>query len=600
MNQIEQLIAQQLDADPGDWALRLELARSISNRGEHLEAADIIGQAPELPHEAPQIVEAAKILTIARPRTAEIMLKGLLDADPDHTEARQLLDQFTTGAPPADSDLAPTPDPATETAQAPPASSPSPPTQPPTQKSRPNTPTQAPVLTPRSLTRPAKLTRRSQPEPAPVPTAPVVPDDAAHLHTQPPPDPVAIRNEALERTGLVTVKPFGAADIKQKQPTPATARRDKTSAVIVAVIVHVVIFVILGLIVLTVPKQQPPQIIAIHDNTVSDPVIDKKEVVKQARKPSAAAAAKMKVVSADAVTDVTMPVTDAVVETFEPIGVSDFGVGMSFGGADFGDGFDRGGGSAFGFTTGAKSDLVGSFYDVKQDRRGDPRENPSVIDEVRKFIDSGLSPDVLEEYFKAPSKLFATHLIVPVILAEEAPKVYGVDDKVDPGQWFIHYSGQISPHRTGSYRFVGKGDDILVVLVNGKVVLDGSIAGQNPTTWQTTEPEWQHPSPQWDGNLAYGDWVPLTAGKNYQIDIIFAEAPGGHLSGFLLTERRGGKYETATDGRPILPPFAVAPIPDKEWKRFKDAPSGGADPKLAYSPFDFARELELMKPAPER
>jgi hypothetical protein len=284
----------------------------------------------------------------------------------------------------------------------------------------------------------------------------------------------------------------------------------------------------------------------------------------------------MKVVAADAVTDVAMPVTDLTVDTFEPIGVGDFGVGMSFG--------DRGGGSAFGFTSGAKSDLIGSFYDVKQTANGRPRENPNVIEEVRKLIDSKLSPDVLGEYFKASKKLYATHLIIPVILAEEAPKVYGVEGKVDPGQWFIHYQGKISPHRTGSCRFVGKGDDILVVLVNGKVVLDGSIAGQNPTDWKTTEPEWHHPSPQWDGELPYGDWTPLTAGKNYQIDIIFAEAPGGHLSGFLLTERRGGKYETASDGRPILPPFAVAPSPTKNGPASRKPPPAEPTPLSPIPP----------------
>ena len=98
----------------------------------------------------------------------------------------------------------------------------------------------------------------------------------------------------------------------------------------------------------------------------------------------------------------------------------------------------------------------------------------------------------------------------------------------------------------GTYRFVGFADNYLAVAINNKTVLVACLSSSPiPSKWQ----------PPADGGTGVargtsgiwgrrdqcigGDWIPMKAGKIYDIDIIFGEVPGGESSCFLGIQRKG-------------------------------------------------------------
>jgi len=217
--------------------------------------------------------------------------------------------------------------------------------------------------------------------------------------------------------------------------------------------------------------------------------------------------------------------------------------------------------SLFGATESAPSTLKGTLYDLKQTRGGKPAKADylALTNEYSQKWDAG----VFRDYYKVDTSLYATHLFIPLLKASEAPKAFKVEDKVQPSQWVIVYEGTFTAPASETYRFVGYADDILMVGVNGQLVLDGS----RPTigfdknlgaasAWKVT-PDTLLRHKIGNGQLAYGDWIPMQAGQTNQIQILLGERPGGFFCGFLFIQEKGKKYETdpKSGNRPILPLF---------------------------------------------
>ncbi|MFP4261015.1 MAG: hypothetical protein ACLFS1_08040 [Opitutales bacterium] len=91
------------------------------------------------------------------------------------------------------------------------------------------------------------------------------------------------------------------------------------------------------------------------------------------------------------------------------------------------------------------------------------------------------------EYFAAETKLFASYLIVPYQKASIAPESFGADGVIEPTLIGAIYKRSFKPRESGTFRFLGRGDDILVVRVNGRVVLDASWHPLTYTDWQQTD-----------------------------------------------------------------------------------------------------------------
>lgn len=216
--------------------------------------------------------------------------------------------------------------------------------------------------------------------------------------------------------------------------------------------------------------------------------------------------------------------------------------------------------------------LVGRFYDLKQSQghRATPdlaKLGPARLaaKEVSEFIASGWGPASLSHFYRAPISLYATQIFVPEMSADEAPKAYGVEKEVKPMAWIAHYKGKISPPATGTYRFVGAGDDIMAVRLDGRLVLDCGgvkVSSFKPDRANAPTYRYQYENNGWTiatrGGFVVGNRMELRAGLFYNIDIVFSEGPGGFFCAMLLFEQEGVDYQKDSKGNPILPIFRVA------------------------------------------
>lgn len=196
--------------------------------------------------------------------------------------------------------------------------------------------------------------------------------------------------------------------------------------------------------------------------------------------------------------------------------------------------------------------LQGVFYDLKRLRNGNAASG-SFIDRVREFTNNGWRPVVLNKFFRASLELYAPQFCIQDMNANEAPKHLGRENKVEPCEWIVIYSGQFSPPRSARFRFVGCGDDVLVVRVNGRVVLSGSWASSCKVSAWTPGPDGglkfgfgkSEAPPQ--GDSAFGNWLDLPTGQKYQIEIVIRENPGGRRR--LLPFHRGGRPHAHSGGK---------------------------------------------------
>lgn len=234
-------------------------------------------------------------------------------------------------------------------------------------------------------------------------------------------------------------------------------------------------------------------------------------------------------------------------------------------------------GTLFGFSQGKTTDLVGTMYDTKQDPKGKSRiKDPGNYygdyeKDIAFIMDNKLSDKAFEPFYQVKRKLYLDHIFIPDMAADAGPAAFNAQDEVKPRMWFVHYTGEISPPERGSFRFVGCGDDVLIVLVDGKVVLDAGWANRylKDTKFELPEPRvW--PGLAANSKLAAGKWIRFDSLGRRKIDIIIGEHPGGRVHFALLMQQQGKEYAKDVSGAPILPLFTMAPLSDGEKKDLRD------------------------------
>lgn len=259
------------------------------------------------------------------------------------------------------------------------------------------------------------------------------------------------------------------------------------------------------------------------------------------------------------------------------MGGSGFGLGMGTGlGGAAGAGGGGGGGTgvaapAFGFREAPRPGfLVGTFYDLKQDREG----NSTDMNEagyswaVQGFVRNGWREKDLERFYQAPQKLHAPQIFMPMMDANAAPDAFGVADKVQPRMWVVVYRGKVTPNESGHYRFCGFGDDVLVVRWRKQVVLDCGfmdVTGLPPEGHVRSEGLYLNGSlpPRYQG-LGIGTRFYASANTSYDIEILVGEQPGGQFKAWLMLMKVGKDYEKDAGGEPKLPIFRLADGPPPE------------------------------------
>lgn len=391
-----------------------------------------------------------------------------------------------------------------------------------------------------------------------------------------------------------------------------------SSALVVAIALHAVFAVYaVGFVVVRAMKPEPAVFVA-TEVPRPQPKLKKIEIpVKDSKKNKAPKLRQMITTKPNVAVSLQMP---------EMVGIkggSGYGKGTGLGGMGLGFDFDL-----FGGGSGSGNELIGTFYDLKQDPNGKltdigkraasdsfGRETQLMAtDVIDSFISSGCNPRRMDDYFKAPKLKYAKTFMMPPMQAGRAPEAYGVQDQVKGSYWVCHYTGQIAAPETGRYRFCGIGDDILIVRVGRKVVLDASwpeLIGQ-ATSWESDDDDNRRFSMNsykygkinsWNriydevekrggfegeevfgnvlrgvpnGNSNYmsaacrmviGDWVQLTKGQPVNIDVIIGEIPGGEFTGRLLIEQQGKQYqmvESDAGPRPVLPIFKTVDIDNQE------------------------------------
>lgn len=231
--------------------------------------------------------------------------------------------------------------------------------------------------------------------------------------------------------------------------------------------------------------------------------------------------------------------------------------------------------TAFGFREKKTGSLEGHFYDLKQT----PSKTPTGIGDapgsyerynsvLRNFVQGGWNEGVLASYYKAPTVLYANQVYVPIGPSEEAPKTFSVQGQVKPNYWIVLYKGEVTAPRTATFRFIGRGDNTLLVRLRDKTVFDGSwpegaildfsaITDQN-ALGAARVPGW---------HLAGGKWFDVQAGQRLPMEILIGDS-GGSFSDFLLIQEKGVTYQNRRDRTGLAYPiFQAIKSPLPMWVR---------------------------------
>ncbi|MGC4017207.1 MAG: hypothetical protein QM755_22245 [Luteolibacter sp.] len=274
------------------------------------------------------------------------------------------------------------------------------------------------------------------------------------------------------------------------------------------------------------------------------------------------------------------------------------GNGKGFGNG-MGPGLGGGAGkmSPFGMIDPNANALVGTFYDLKQDAKGNPSDLGKKTDWnqiisgtreiVHNFVSRGWNERTLSSnYYQAPQKLYQTKIFIPSMDAGSAPKAFNCN--VPGSRWMVVYRGTVRPPHSGKFRFVGAGDDILVVRFNRRNVFDygyESATGSFPifsNIANLLEPEkakefgkkvreFSMPLPlqtynytglsdharQYIKGLGVGETFEARENTDYPIEILISEVPGGFFLAYLMIEEVGANPAKTPEGLPILPLFRL-------------------------------------------
>jgi hypothetical protein len=203
--------------------------------------------------------------------------------------------------------------------------------------------------------------------------------------------------------------------------------------------------------------------------------------------------------------------------------------------------------TAFGFRGSGMKGLRGTFYDLSRNASGEQR-SIDALGYLRAIEDlfgpeGRMNPAEAVRYFRSSNALAGCVFCFPPMDANSAPSAFG-EKNTGRAAWIVRYTGRIASARKTRIRFVGGFDEVLLVLVNGTLVLDGTWKhipwrnGECPTAFKAvgTIP------PAWTDIRRIGNWVDIGPG-GVDIEIVIGEGWGGKFAGALCVEEWGVQYE---------------------------------------------------------
>jgi hypothetical protein len=182
--------------------------------------------------------------------------------------------------------------------------------------------------------------------------------------------------------------------------------------------------------------------------------------------------------------------------------------------------------------------------------------------------------------------LFTPAIWIPITQSDECADKMHLENELSPSFWVGWYHAKVTPSAAGKYHFIGFGDDILVVAINGQVVFDGSISpvsGNQPTLpWPYQD--WCVSNPYREANYAK-----LRAGSSFEVnnvepvtvDILMGDEPGFYYCAYLLIADESKDYPPDSHGVPLYPIFQIGSDPVH---RSGDQPPHSPDPVAWAAP----------------
>ncbi|MDR1303851.1 MAG: hypothetical protein LBK76_01380 [Verrucomicrobiales bacterium] len=202
--------------------------------------------------------------------------------------------------------------------------------------------------------------------------------------------------------------------------------------------------------------------------------------------------------------------------------------------------------------------LEGYFYDFKLTKDNKPTEvNVSQWQAIMKrFINSNNwnTAAELDNYYRSPKPLYVKKFFITTRGSGEAPKAFNLPNQ--PPLWSVLYRGKVIPPADGAYTFVGFGDDLMAVRVNGRLVLEGGwllLANNFPMNYFPFE--WSKNYRQ-RGLLRVGKSFTVKAGEPVKLEILIGDQ-GSICAYFLMLRKTGDHYEKLKDGTLKLPLFQL-------------------------------------------
>ncbi len=353
MNPEVEALSSALQSDPNNWALRMALVELLKAHGEFGQAVQIVSEAPVVPDNEGDL---RKIVSTCRDggqlHVAEPFVATFLAEKPSSAMAHYLYAKLISktdgdsakGKEHYQAAVALNPDLKDEAlltkleelatvVQAEPVAASEPQVQsltPPPGKATANFPAQPAQVPP------------IEDEPDSDPYAGIeaaTPDVAFGTEPSSPPFPgpvgspdAQVEGEIMGVPGATTRYIVVAGGESVKPMDKKTETPQKLSAAMIAVLAHVGILALMAFVVLNIPEQRTPEIIARAPVNLEERVFEKQEIKKVVqRKPVQAAAAQMEVLTVAGASSVAIPDLDTDLVSFDPIGMGDsFGASMTF------------------------------------------------------------------------------------------------------------------------------------------------------------------------------------------------------------------------------------------------------------------------------
>ncbi len=260
-----------------------------------------------------------------------------------------------------------------------------------------------------------------------------------------------------------------------------------------------------------------------------------------------------------------MPQLASVVTPARMGGAGAAGFGMSTAGAPGGNAAGGGGAvSIFGFH-GSGAGLEGTFYDYKMNQGYQPVKGVDTnlfATIVRNVLPTSGTwhPEKPYPHFTSAAKLQSKYFMYPAIQDTEAGAAFQ-SPRSGPGCWLAVYRGTFSSPVTGTFRFVGFGDNVMVVKLENHNVLDASDHGY---TGAKREALGNIRFPSKDATpLFAGEWFQLTANEPKSINIAVGDEGGIFCSGLFIQPKEMA-YAQGDQGIPKLPVFVLGTLTEAD------------------------------------